>query len=76
MRSVLIPVAEIIGAIQLRVVVVHQLEFVVSVVSRLVTAQHGHGPVLPERAPLRTVDTPTPVTQKHRGLALQLPECG
>ncbi len=41
-RSVLIPVVEIVKEINLRVVVVHQLEFVVPVVGWLATPRHDH----------------------------------
>src|SRR5512135_520984 len=45
--SVLIPVAEIVEAIQLQVVVVHQVELVVPVVDWLAAPHHGHHPFCP-----------------------------
>ncbi len=41
-RSVLIQVAEIVKEIQLRVVVINQLELVVPVVGWLAASHHGH----------------------------------
>lgn len=54
---VLIPVAEIVKEINLRVVVVHQVELFVPVVGWLAAPPDGALPSLPRRGPGRRTDT-------------------